>query len=74
MRNTWPLVLSREVAAREASGAAIRIRSARIGLLVVDEVGYIPSSRMSRPGVSGDSRSWEDLSHGTFEQVSRRAS
>ena len=30
--------------------------------------------RMTRPGVSGDSRSWEDLSYGTSEQVPRRAS
>ena len=29
---------------------------------------------MSRPGVSGDSRSWEDLSYGTCQQVPRGAS
>ncbi|EUA31612.1 transposase, Mutator family protein [Mycobacterium intracellulare 1956] len=29
---------------------------------------------VSRPGVSGDSRSWEDLGYGTCQQVPRRAS
>ena len=29
---------------------------------------------LSRPGVSGDSRSWEDLSYGTCQQVPRGAS
>jgi NAD(P)-dependent dehydrogenase (short-subunit alcohol dehydrogenase family) len=42
------------------------------------KVGELPrtSSRgiLTRPGVSGGSRSWEDLSFGTCQQVSRRAS
>ncbi|BBX63617.1 hypothetical protein MSAS_27910 [Mycobacterium saskatchewanense] len=39
--------------------------------------GHIRHGRdlqMSRPGVSGDSRSWEDLGYGTCQQVPRRAS
>src|SRR5215212_7356189 len=32
-----------------------------------------PRGALTRPGVSGDSRSWEDLSYGTSQQVPRRA-
>jgi len=34
----------------------------------------IVNGTLSRPGVSGDSRSWEDLSYGTCQQVPRGAS
>ncbi|WP_374704314.1 IS3 family transposase [Mycolicibacterium sp. NCC-Tsukiji] len=73
IKQGWKVAKKTVLALMRALGLHCPVRRRRRYSSFQGEVGTIAENVLvTRPGVSGGSRSWEDLSYGTSEQVPRR--